>query len=158
MAAPEPEALGLALGEWRALLGAARVLDDSATLAAYASSTASWSTLPAAVLRPHTRGEVESLVRIAAARRVALYPISTGRNWGYGDACAASAGQVIVDLSGMNRIREVDARLAYVVIEPGVTQQQLSQYLLSEDLPLWMDSTGAGPDTSLLGNILERAC
>eukprot|EP01034_Spumella_vulgaris_P030123 gene30124-37286_t len=120
-----------------------RVLDDDPTLAAYASSTASWSTLPAAVLRPHTRGEVEALVRIAAARRIALYPVSTGRNWGYGDACAPGAGQVIVDLSGMNRIREVDARLAYVVIEPGVTQQQLSQYLLSEDLPLWMDSTGA---------------
>ena len=156
MAAVETEALAPALAEWRALLGPQRVLDDGATLAAYASSTASWSTLPAAVLRPHTRGEVESLVRIAAARRIALYPISTGRNWGYGDACAAGPGQVIVDLSGMNRIREVDARLAYVVIEPGVTQQQLSQYLLSEDLPLWMDSTGAGPDTSLIGNILER--
>ena len=150
------EALAQALAEWRALLGAQRVLDNGPTLAAYASSTASWSTLPAAVLRPHTRGEVEALVRIAAARRIALYPVSTGRNWGYGDACAPGAGQVIVDLSGMNRIREVDARLAYVVIEPGVTQQQLSQYLLSEDLPLWMDSTGAGPDTSLLGNILER--
>eukprot|EP01032_Pedospumella_encystans_P001620 gene1620-1879_t len=120
-------ALAQALAEWRALLGAQRVLDDDPTLAAYASSTASWSTLPAAVLRPHTRGEVEALVRIAAARRIALYPVSTGRNWGYGDACAPGAGQVIVDLadavhaaqvddhlSGMNRIREVDARLAYV--------------------------------------------
>ena len=148
--------LSRALAQWRALLGPQRVLDDDATLAAYASSTSSWSTRPAAVLRPRARSEVEELVRIAAATDVPLYPISTGRNWGYGDACAPHGGQVIVDLSGMNRIREVDPDLAYVVIEPGVTQQQLSQYLLSENLPLWMDSTGAGPDTSLMGNILER--
>ncbi|WP_228892512.1 FAD-binding oxidoreductase [Pseudoduganella aquatica] len=155
-AAGQAAGLAEALAQWRMLLGPQRVLDDGATLAAYASSTSSWSARPAAVLRPHTRGEVEALVRIAAARGIALYPISTGRNWGYGDACAATAGQVIVDLSGMNRVREVNAKLAYVVIEPGVTQQQLSQYLLSENLPLWMDSTGAGPDTSLMGNILER--
>jgi 4-cresol dehydrogenase (hydroxylating) len=37
-----------------------------------------------------------------------------------------------------------------------VTQQQLSDYLREHDLPLWMDCTGAGPDTSLMGNILER--
>jgi 4-cresol dehydrogenase (hydroxylating) len=65
-------------------------------------------------------------------------------------------GQVVVDLSGMNRILELDPVLAYVVIEPGVTQQQLSQALLARDAPLWMDCTGAGPDTSLVGNILER--
>lgn len=151
-----PAALSAALSQWRALLGPQRALDDAATLASYASSTSSWSTLPAAVLRPNARAEVESVVRIAAAHGVPLYPLSTGRNWGYGDACAPYAGQVIVELSGMKRIREVDPQLAYVVIEPGVTQQQLSQYLLSENLPLWMDSTGAGPDTSLMGNILER--
>jgi 4-cresol dehydrogenase (hydroxylating) len=56
----------------------------------------------------------------------------------------------------MNRIIEVDAQLAYAVIEPGVTQQQLSDYLRVHDIPLWIDCTGAGPDTSFVGNILER--
>ncbi|MBB3219723.1 4-cresol dehydrogenase (hydroxylating) [Massilia umbonata] len=95
-------------------------------------------------------------MRTATEYRLPIYPISAGRNWGYGDACALTDGHAIVDLSEMNRILEVDATLAYVVIEPGVTQQQLSQYLLRHDLPLWMDCTGAGPDTSLMGNILER--
>ncbi|WP_395408097.1 FAD-binding oxidoreductase [Pseudoduganella sp. UC29_106] len=63
---------------------------------------------------------------------------------------------MIVDLSGMQRILESSADLAYVVVEPGVTQAQLSEYLISQNLPLWMDSTGAGPDTSLVGNIMER--
>jgi 4-cresol dehydrogenase (hydroxylating) len=148
--------LPAALAAWRELLGTGRVLHDEATLSAYASSTSGWSTLPAAVLRPASSAEVVAVVKTAAASGVPLYPISTGRNWGYGDACAVHDGQVVVDLSGMNRIIELDPVLAYVVIEPGVTQQQLSQALLARGAPLWMDCTGAGPDTSLLGNILER--
>jgi 4-cresol dehydrogenase (hydroxylating) len=145
-----------ALAAWRALLGHDRVLTGEATLARYAASTSSWSTRPLAILRPHATAEVAQLVQIASRLAVPLYPISTGRNWGYGDACALADGHAIVDLSGMNRILEADATLAYVVIEPGVTQRQLSAYLREHALPLWMDCTGAGPDTSLVGNILER--
>lgn len=144
-----------ALRSWRDLLGSARVLDDAPTLNAFALSTSSWSTLPLAVLRPNTVEEVSEVVEIAGTHCIALYPISTGKNWGYGDACAVTNGQVIVDLGGMHDI-EVNATLAYAVIGPGVTQQELSQYLLDHDIPLWMDCTGAGPDTSLIGNILER--
>lgn len=145
-----------ALQAWRVLLGPSRVLCDIATLERYSRSTAGWSTTPLAVLRPASGEEVQALVRIAAAHDQPLYPLSTGKNWGYGDACAVADGQVIVDLSGMNRIIEVNAALAYAVIEPGVTQQQLSRYLIDHAIPLWMDCTGAGPDTSLVGNILER--
>ena len=145
-----------ALAAWRRLLGPDRVLDDPPTLDRYSASTSSFSTRPLAILRPASTAEVVQVVRAATEHRIPLYPISAGRNWGYGDACALADGHAIVDLSRMNRILEVDATLAYVVIEPGVTQQQLSQYLLDHDLPLWMDSTGAGPDTSLMGNILER--
>lgn len=145
-----------ALAAWRRLLGPDRVLDDPPTLDRYSASTSSFSTRPLAILRPASTAEVVQVVRAATEHRIPLYPISAGRNWGYGDACALADGHAIVDLSRMNRILEVDATLAYVVIEPGVTQQQLSQYLLDHDLPLWMDATGAGPDTSLMGNILER--
>src|ERR1051326_5725039 len=56
----------------------------------------------------------------------------------------------------MHRILEVNTELAYAVIEPGVTQQQMCDYLRSRNLPLWLDVTGAGPDASLVGNTLER--
>jgi len=151
--APRVEA---ALAAWRSVLGPDRVVTDATVLARYAASTSSWSTLPLAILRPHNTDEVVRIVQAAALGPVPLYPISAGRNWGYGDACALTDGHAIVDLSGMNRILEADGELAYVVIEPGVTQRQLSDYLARHDLPLWMDCTGAGPDTSLMGNILER--
>ena len=140
----------------RAAAGIEHVLTDDITLARYARSTSSRSTLPSAVVRPGTHHEVVALMRIAAQFAIPVYPISTGKNWGYGDACAVSDQQLILDLSRMNRIIDIDQELAYAVIEPGVTQQQLSDYLREKKIPLWMDCTGAGPDTSFMGNILER--
>jgi 4-cresol dehydrogenase (hydroxylating) len=148
--------LETALKKWSALLGPEHVLKDAETLKTYAQSTASHSTRPLALLRPQSTEEVTGIIKIANSFHIPLYPISCGKNWGYGDACAVSDGQVIVELSRMNRIHEVDPTLAYAVIEPGVTQQQLSEYLREHNIPLWMDCTGAGPDTSLVGNIMER--
>lgn len=150
---PATAALLRALG---AVVGEAHVLADAPTLARYARSTAARPVVPAAVVRPGSHAEVVAVVGLAARAGVAIYPLSTGKNWGYGDACAVGADQLIVELSRLNRIVHVDRELAYAVIEPGVTQQQLSDYLREHDLPLWMDCTGAGPDTSLMGNILER--
>ena len=147
---------GAALRAMEAVVGAPHLLADDATLERYARSTAARPVRPLAVVRPAGAGEVAQLVRIAAAHRLAVYPLSTGKNWGYGDACAVGAGQVILDLSRMNRIVHVDAELAYAVIEPGVTQRQLSDLLRDNGYPLWADCTGAGPDTSYVGNIMER--
>ncbi len=144
------------LGELQAVVGSAHVHYDSVTCARYAASTAARATVPLAVVAPACQSEVVALVKLAARHQLALYPVSTGRNWGYGDACAVGSGQVIVDLGRMNRILAVDRELAYAVIEPGVTQQQLASYLREHNLPFWIDCTGAGPDTSFMGNILER--
>ena len=145
-----------ALAAWQALLGEANVLVDDATLDRYARTTSSSSRRPAAVVKPATRDEVVQLVKVARRCKTPLYPISTGQNWGYGDACAVYPGQVIVDLGRMNRIEHVDAELGYAVIEPGVTQGQLSSHLAANGVPFWIDCTGAGPNSSLIGNIVER--
>jgi 4-cresol dehydrogenase (hydroxylating) len=63
---------------------------------------------------------------------------------------------VIVDLGRMNRILDINNELAYVVLEPGVTQRQLHEHLKVEGIPLALNPTGAGPDCSILGNTLER--
>lgn len=144
------------LAAMAAVVGAAHVLADEATRERHARSTAARPVLPLALVRPANAREVAELVKVAAQARLAVYPISTGRNWGYGDACAVGAGQVVLDLSRMNRIVHVDPELAYAVIEPGVTQHQLSSHLRERGYPLWADCTGAGPDTSYIGNIMER--
>lgn len=138
------------------IVGAEHCLFTAESLARYGVGTAPRVPVIAGAVRPASRDEVVGLVQLAARENVALYPISTGRNWGYGDVAPAGPGQVILDLGRMDRIIEVDERLAYAVIEPGVTQGQLHDYLKDRGIRLWLDSTGAGPDAGIIGNILER--
>jgi 4-cresol dehydrogenase (hydroxylating) len=153
---PERNPFVRALDEIRAVVGGDFVHADSSTRTHWARSTLPCGTTPAAVVRPASTTQVQEIVRIAGRYRLALHPISCGKNWGYTDACAARDGQVLLDLRRMNRIIEVNEELAYATIEPGVSQGQLAENLESRGLPLWMDATGAGPDASIVGNILER--
>jgi 4-cresol dehydrogenase (hydroxylating) len=133
------------------------VLSEPSELAPYLATTSPVEpVLPLGVVRPATVGEVQEIVRIAARHRVPLYPISTGKNWGYGDAHPSSAGQVVVDLRRMNAIVKMDETLGLVTVEPGVTQGQLAGYLEERKLPFLAPVTGSSPDCSLIGNALER--
>jgi len=148
--------LETAITEFRRLLGQQHTLTDEASLGPYR-----WCTLPiqrniAAVVRPESVEQVQEIVRIASAQQTHLYAISTGNNWGYGSAQPVRDDNVVVDLSRMNRIVDVNTELAYAVIEPGVTQGQLYRHLDQNRMPLWINPTGAGPNCSILGNTLER--
>lgn len=105
-----------------------KTFDDSAdTLAKYSRTTLPEGTRARAVVQPQSAQEIQEIVKQARAQKLRLHPIACGRNWGYGDALAPTDGQVIVDLSRMNKILEVNTELAYAVIEPGVTQGMLHQ-------------------------------
>lgn len=105
---------------------------------------------------PTSTPEVEAVVKAANLAGVALHAFSRGKNWGYGSAAPPAPGQVLVDLSRMNRIVEVNDELGYCVLEAGVSQGQLAAYLEKHHPGLWMDATGAGPDASVVGNTVDR--
>lgn len=109
-----------------------------------------------AVLIPESVEATAEIVRIAMRTGVPLYPISTGHNWGYGDADPVREGCAIVELSRMNRIASFDEDLGLVTVEPGVTQGILAAFLAQRNLPFMVPTTGAGPAGSLIGNALER--
>jgi 4-cresol dehydrogenase (hydroxylating) flavoprotein subunit len=106
------------------------------------------------VARPQSVTEVKAVVRRAAADGHRLYPLSTGRNWGMGSGVPATDDNVVVDLSGLDRIRSLDLDNGFAVIEPGVTQAQLADEL--RDTPWMLNVTSSCADTSVLGNALER--
>ena len=122
----------------------------------YSRSTLSKGTIPSAIVKPACREEVELIVKTANLFNLTVHPISTGKNWGYSDSSAVSDGQIILDLGRMNKILEINEKLGYITIEPGVTQGQVYEYLEKNEINLWMDATGAGPDTSIIGNTMER--
>jgi 4-cresol dehydrogenase (hydroxylating) len=145
-----------ALARWRRLLGPERVLVDQPTRERYGRTTLGRAPLTPAVIRPERAEQVPKLLRIARDHRISLYPISRGRNWGWGEACPVTDGQVVLDLGDLDRILEINAELGYAVIEPGVTQGQLAGALASAAPEWWLESTNAGPETSIVGNTLER--
>ncbi len=145
-----------AIEEWIALLGIERTLVDEESLKTYARSTQDKGTKPCCILFPTSTEEVCSIVRIANEHGVVVYPISRGHNWGYGDRCAPSSGSAIVDLSRMNKIAELNTELGYAVIEPGVSQEQLYEYLSDKSCGYCFDCSGAGKNSSILGNTLDR--
>jgi len=87
-----------------------------------------------------------------------LYPISTGNNWGYGTSQPAGLCNniILLDLGHLTNISQFDCELGLVTIEPGVTQQQLSDFLHQNNHDYMVPVTGAGPNCSILANALER--
>ena len=69
-----------------------------------------------AAVAPDSADQVVELVKVANRYRIPIYPISTGKNLGYGGAAPALAGSVVVDLKRMNRIVEIDERHGYVAV------------------------------------------
>jgi 4-cresol dehydrogenase (hydroxylating) len=96
------------------------------------------------------------VVKLANEFGVPVWPVSKGRNWGYGSATPAVENTVVLHLERMNRILEVNEDLAYALIEPGVTYRQLKRHLVESGSRLWCDCTDGPPEGSVLGNALER--
>src|SRR5262245_19753525 len=121
--------LNLALRHWQDLLGDEHVIiERSALRSAETGTFASRHRIPA-ILRPGTREEVQECMRIANRFRTPVYPISSGKNWGYGSRVPASDGCVLLELGRLNRILDFNEALGYATVEPGVTQGQLYDFL-----------------------------
>ncbi len=108
---------------------------------------------------PSSLEEVSALVLQARRTGTPLYPVSTGLNWGYGSRSPVIAGCEVVDLSAMNRIVNADRislERPVAIIEPGVTQGQLFEFLRTRCPALTFNPTGSALDTSILGNALDR--
>lgn len=108
------------------------------------------------VLLPKTIKDVLIIVKLANLYKVTLYPLSRGMNWGFGSRLPVINNSIIVDLSALNKIREINLDYGYAVVEPGVTQQDLALKLKELKAPFYLDVTGSGVETSIIGNSIER--
>ncbi len=109
------------------------------------------------VLRPESSAQIPAVLEICRERQISLYPVSTGRNWGYGGNFPPDENtKIILDLSSLDKIIEFDDETGLVTLEPGVTQGKLAQYLADHKAQFMVPTTGAGPNCSLIGNALER--
>ena len=59
--------------------------------------------LVSAAVAPESTEQVQAVVRTANRHRIPIYPISTGKNLGYGGSAPNLSGSVVLDLKRMNR-------------------------------------------------------
>ncbi len=153
----EPNAFSEALAAFAKIVGPQWVLGGD-SLASYAdpysiSDDAAHSA--SAAVAPASAEEVQAVVRVANTYKAPLWPVSCGKNHGYGGAAPRMPGTVVLDLNRMNRILEVDAESGYALVEPGVSYFDLYRYIQEKGLKLWLDVPDPGWG-SVLGNALER--
>ena len=70
----------------------------------------------------------------------------------YGGPSPLVSGSVVLDLHRMNKIIEVNEKLAYAVVEPGVTFADLYDYCASRKLKVWPSTASLGWG-SVVGNV-----
>ena len=147
---------GALLAELRKILGPAGVLSEPAAVEAVTRTCLPHRTLPALVVYPRTAAEVQAVLRCAGDADVPVWPVSTGKNWGYGERSAVYDGGITMILERMNRIVEVNEQLGYAVIEPGVSYRQLNEHLKTTGSRLWSDCAGTTQYASVIGNALDK--
>ena len=128
--------------------------DRDTYLDPYATGTGA-AHAPSAAVAPASVEELQAVLRVANEFRLPLWPISRGKNLGYGGASPRMPGTMVLDLGRLNRILEVDERLGYCVVEPGVGFFELHEYLTANRIAMEVGIPGNGWG-SVVGNALER--
>lgn len=140
--------------ECEAIVGAGHVMDDPATLEKYSHDQSFVPpSQPHLVVFPGSINEVQEMVRLANRTATPLVPLSSGLNL-HGAAIPARGG-VILNLSKMDKILSLDTDNWFVVIEPGVTYEQLQDRLSAHSLRA-MVPLGVPPLRTVLSSTLER--
>ena len=111
--------------------------------------------LVSAAVAPDNTEEVQQVVRTANRYRIPIYPISTGRNLGYGGSAPNLSGSVVLDLKRMNRVIEVDDKRHFAIVEPGVSYFDLYRYIQDRNLKVLIDCPDPGWG-SVVGNALDH--
>lgn len=108
--------------------------------------------LPDCIVFAESEADVQEVVRICGEHQVPIIPFGTGTSLEGG--VNAPAGGVSIDLNAMNEIVSVNAEDLDVTVQPGVTREQLNEYLRDTGLFFPIDP---GANASLGGMAATRA-
>jgi FAD/FMN-containing dehydrogenase len=115
-----------------------------------------WHGRAAAVVKPGSTGEVAAVVKVLAGERIGIVPQGGNTSMCGGSVPDDSGTQVVVNLSRMNRVREVDAANNTMTVEAGCVLASL-QELADENGRLFPLSLGAEGSCEIGGNLSTNA-
>lgn len=107
------------------ILGAEKVRSDWATLTAYSVDASIYKIPPQAIVLPETESDIDYIVDYAASHDIPLTPRAAGTNL---TGSAVGSG-LIVDVSRMNRILEVNTDEGWARVQPGLVLAEMNKRL-----------------------------
>jgi glycolate oxidase len=139
----------------RGLPGEAIVTDPD-VLASMSSDEAEWAPTGAAAagVRARTETEVQHVVRVCAEQGAAVVPRGAGT--GLSGGANATDGCVVLDLTRMDQVTEIDTDNLVAVVQPGVVNNDLKAAVAEHGLWYPPDPASA-PWSTIGGNVATNA-
>jgi len=109
------------------IVGERNVKTDEIERLCYSRDLSVHEAVPDVVVFAKTAEEVSRIMKLASAERIPVTPRGSGTS-AVGSALAAKGG-ILLDLSRMNRVLEIDKDNGFVVVEPGVLCNNLNAAL-----------------------------
>jgi len=142
------------LKELAAIVGPAHLFTGPEELVVYSYDATRTASLPAAVARPATAGEVSQILLLANGQHFPVIPRGAGT--GMSGGSVPVRGGLVLSFERMNRILEIDERNRMAIVEPGVITGDLQREAEARGL-FYPPDPASQQFCTLGGNIAECA-
>lgn len=132
------------------ILNAEQILTDSADVWSYGYDNSRRHAIPDMVVQPDSHEQVHKIISLCNDYSVALTP--RGRGTGTTGATVPLQGGLVLSTERLNKIIKVDPANRYIVVEPGVTNQQV-QDAVKEHGFFWPPDPTSSAYCSVGGNL-----
>jgi glycolate oxidase len=142
-------------GELRRLLPAGAVIEEPEQLRTYeCDGLTGHRVVPSLVVLPETTEQVQTVVRACQAAAVPF--VARGAGTGLSGGALPVADGVVIALTRMNRVLDVDLEGARIVVQPGVTNLQVTEAVIGDGFYYAPDPSSQQVCT-IGGNVAENS-
>ena len=139
--------------ELKQIVGTENVRDDLVERQAYSRDMSVHVGVPDVIVFAHSTEQVSKIMALANERKIPVIPRGSGSS--VTGAVLAPTGGIILDVSRMNRIREINREDGYAVVEPGVILDNLNAALAPTHF--YPPDPSSGPLASIGGTVNTNA-
>jgi glycolate oxidase len=119
------------LAEFEAAVGADHLISEPEQLRTYnCDGLTGWRSMPELVVLAGSTADVQKIVQICAREHVPF--VARGAGTGLSGGALPVADGIVISLARMKRIREIDLASQRIVVEPGVTNLDVSKAVAAD--------------------------